>query len=344
MTAQFEEVGFAGSAEEASQRYERFGAADPFPLIVPALLNGRDVLEYTRVTAMIHPIGEASRRKPKAASLPIEFLGEVHEMDEYGQLRPVQTIELGTRFVLRKNSIAFVYLRTQFRLPLYIAVRFNLQIRHVHKGLLLGTGPLVDPGFCGNLLIPLHNLTAQEYVLTGGDPFIWVEFTKLSPGMRDPGQVSAPPAKSAADYFRDATGGGVPASSIPQVITNAERAAGEAQKAAESANAAVARFATISAIAAVALLMAVCALMQQVWSTARGAQAEIAAARTEMAELRATGRQAQADLGRLHGELVEVSRVVKELTEQRTRPGGDGGPPPEDSGPGKPPHPSPTGR
>ena len=71
-------------------------------------------------------------------------------------------------------------MKEKLLLPEYIAVRFNLHIRHVHKGILLGTGPLVDPGFFGNLLIPLHNLTDNNYKLIGGEGFIWVEFTKVS--------------------------------------------------------------------------------------------------------------------------------------------------------------------
>ena len=70
--------------------------------------------------------------------------------------------------------------RGKLLLPEYIAARFNLHIRHVHKGLLLGTGPLIDPGFSGRILIPLHNLTDNDYELSGGDGIIWVEFTKLS--------------------------------------------------------------------------------------------------------------------------------------------------------------------
>lgn len=61
-----------------------------------------------------------------------------------------------------------------------MAARFNLHIRYVHKGILLGTGPLVDPGFSGSLLIPLHNLTDNDYFVSGGDSIVWIEFTKLS--------------------------------------------------------------------------------------------------------------------------------------------------------------------
>ena len=50
----------------------------------------------------------------------------------------------------------------------------------MHRGLLVGTGPLVDPGFRGKLLIPLHNLTLDAYEIRGDEGLIWVEFTKTS--------------------------------------------------------------------------------------------------------------------------------------------------------------------
>jgi hypothetical protein len=65
-------------------------------------------------------------------------------------------------------------------LPEYIALRFNLAIREVYRGLLLGTGPLVDPGFTGRLSFPLHNLTNETYCFRAGEEVVWIEFTKLS--------------------------------------------------------------------------------------------------------------------------------------------------------------------
>ena len=65
-------------------------------------------------------------------------------------------------------------------MPDFIALRFNLQIQHVHRGLLLGTGPLVDPGFWGKLCIPLHNLTDQDYEIPKEEGLIWLEFTKTT--------------------------------------------------------------------------------------------------------------------------------------------------------------------
>lgn len=48
------------------------------------------------------------------------------------------------------------------------------------RGCLLGTGPIVDPGFEGRIMIPVHNLTANIDELKAGDGLIRVEFTKLS--------------------------------------------------------------------------------------------------------------------------------------------------------------------
>jgi hypothetical protein len=87
----------------------------------------------------------------------------------------------GESFTVAENSIVYVKTQEKFRLPDYVAMRFNLKINNVHRGILLGTGPIVDPGFVGHLLIPLHNLTTNSYVFNEGEEFVWAEFTKISP-------------------------------------------------------------------------------------------------------------------------------------------------------------------
>lgn len=116
----------------------------------------------------------------KPASYEIPFRGEVYHWNEDNCKVTTRIEKPGDKYELNKNSIAFVCLDTIFQVPEYIALRFNLRITHVHRGLLLGTGPLIDPGFAGRLLIPLHNLTNNSYVFNYEDGFIWVEFTKLN--------------------------------------------------------------------------------------------------------------------------------------------------------------------
>ena len=154
---------------------------DPFPEIPPALLNSMDIKRYIDKGCLIDPdVFEKCRLQP--ASYKMKFLGEASYWENQdGKLKRKRKILCeGKRFEIKKNSVVYVLLKEQFRLPEYIAARFNLHIDFVHKGLLLGTGPIVHPGFFGNLLIPLHNLTDNDYMVRCDDSLIWVEYTKLS--------------------------------------------------------------------------------------------------------------------------------------------------------------------
>ncbi|GKS70418.1 hypothetical protein W03_24220 [Nitrosomonas sp. PY1] len=217
--------------KEAKKRFLKFSSTDPFPVeIPPALLNSGDIEDYARITSMIFPF---DKNKLKSASYEIDFLGDVYYVNEETGKVEKETLAKGEPFTLRKNVIVFIFTKTKFFLPDYIAIRFNLKITHVHRGLLLGTGPLVDPGFAGQLLIPLHNLTSEDYILHGGDGLIWVEFTKLSPHIKWNSSArsgaeyrSFPTNKQslpAYEYFKKASSGRPASSSIPGEIANANK-------------------------------------------------------------------------------------------------------------------------
>ena len=180
----------------------------------------------------------------KSASYEIAFLGNYLYVDNDGE-RCRGQIRKGNKFTLRKNSIVFLSVEAYFRLPDYMAIRHNLKISNVYKGLLVGTGPLVDPGFVGRLSLPLHNLTNQDYELIGGDGIIWVEFTKLSPnsawgaaspsdgrrGAYTPFPLAKTELQDVDDYvFKAAGPGRVPSSSIVGVARSARRARSMAKR------------------------------------------------------------------------------------------------------------------
>ena len=147
--------------------------------VQPALLNSCDIKRYVDKECLIENF---DLDRLKTASYEMRLLGTLHDWymkDERLKPRCRKVCEC-KNVTLFKNSITYLWMKERLLLPEYIAARFNLHIRHVHKGILLGTGPLVDPGFGGNLLIPLHNLTDNDYELRGGEGVIWVEFTKLS--------------------------------------------------------------------------------------------------------------------------------------------------------------------
>ena len=175
--------------QEALNRYEKYKSLDCFPKIAPALLNSADIKAYVKQTGMIYPFDEGELQ---SASYKVKIAGKIvywkyndcNENSKQGIEKFEKELGEGDYFDLQPNSIAFVTMEPEFHIPVYLALRFNLKIKHIYKGLLLGTGPLVDPGFEGRLSIPLHNLTNNTYRFKYGDTLITMEFTKLSPNAK----------------------------------------------------------------------------------------------------------------------------------------------------------------
>ena len=213
-------------------------------------------------------------------------------------------------FLLKQNSIAFVTTQEYFRLPLYIGARFNLRIKNVHRGLLVGTGPLVDPGFSGPLLVPLHNLTNNDYEFCEGEDFAWFEFTKVSPHtwtsgyVRDPNlkgeYVPFPQIKTPSDprkYLANAWPSGAIRSSIPAAIAeleqNAKRARNDAEnsrKQADSARADANRARNtlygLGGVAVIGVIVSVSALVYSSWQLLDGVHERVAGLTGQYLELR----------------------------------------------------------
>lgn len=235
---------FAGSIEEAKLRAGKYRSVDPFPDIAPALLNSADIEDYIAATGMLYPFDPS---KLISASYEVPFDGEVYQWDGNVERDIIKIADAGG-FTLKQNSIAYVWLNTTFSLPDYIALRFNLVIKHVHKGILLGTGPLVDPGYEGKLLIPLHNLTSNEYRISEGEGLIWIEFTKISSNQRWVGERTQVPRsgryrempedkknRDVKQFFEKAVQGRPIRSSIPEAVRDSAEKAEEAKKSAQSA-------------------------------------------------------------------------------------------------------------
>lgn len=171
------------SDNEAEKMYKKYKYKDPFPSIESALLNSDDLRKYVQKTGMIYPfnLSEERCKNDEWVTYPIKIGDKCYYWDDVGQFMCVDlTDKENGEFELKKNSIVFVELEPMFRVPYYIVLRFNLKIKHIYKGLLLGTGPIIDPGFQGKIYIPLHNFTSNNYKFRRGEELIEMEFTKIS--------------------------------------------------------------------------------------------------------------------------------------------------------------------
>ncbi len=323
----------AQTDEEAQERFEKVRSIDPFPEIPPALLNSADTYDYVRIASILHPF---DLNKLKSASYEAGIKGRCIWWTEKGER---QSINLGVdanEFILFANSIAFVQVEPTFRLPDYIALRFNLKITHVHRGILLGTGPLVDPGFVGRLLIPLHNLTTNPYRFKAGDGLIWIEFTKTSrlpgkeAGMEQAGQrltrraeyVPFPEIKKnfAPEQYLEKAGGNNPIrSSIPEAVRKSteasERSARYSEESAKSSDEAKKRVEgiytfsrNVSWAGFVVLLLALAGLWWTTWGLLQDATGLVA---TAQQQLREEAEKRQDQTKRLEG-LEQTNRLLHE--------------------------------
>jgi deoxycytidine triphosphate deaminase len=253
---------------------------------------------------MIHPF-DPSDAFVKPASYGIPLAGEVLFWDEQfdestGSMRRIECsrdLGRGDQLRLDRNSIVYVTLECTLRLPDYVAARFNLTIPQIYRGLLVGTGPLVDPGFTGRIHLPLHNLTANDYDVVAGEPFVWMEFTKLSSNARwnrsvrdAPKRTGSyrpfPPRKSKrvtiSDYLKD---GRPVTSSIPQLVGKAQESAHKAEGGARRArNTSVA----VSIVAGLGVFIGIAAMLVTVWQGNQDADRERDQLRQEITTLQQT--------------------------------------------------------
>jgi deoxycytidine triphosphate deaminase len=140
---------------------------DPFAKR-PGLLAADRIRRYALDLKMIDPFCEKNL-KPASYSLTLGPLVQVEGADD------LLTVERPT-LKIPPNAMAFVSMREAIRLPHYIAARFNLSIELIYRGLLLGTGPQVDPGFQGVLSCPLHNLSNNYITIELGQHLATIDF------------------------------------------------------------------------------------------------------------------------------------------------------------------------
>ena len=240
--------------EEAEARAEAYRYIDPLAAqnIPPALLSSNHFIDYIRATSLIHPFYEEKGRI-KAASYEVRAAGNTIRWGADGA-KIITPITDDEPIFLPKNSITFIEIESKIRLPQYIAIRFNLRISHVHRGLLLGTGPLIDPEFHGEILIPIHNLTDEDYHVMRSEGLIWVEFTKTSAGPDENRIFKLEPRKNvltSLNYIDRANRGNPIRSSLEGVVIEVGSRATAAESSAKEAQAWVEKITTIGILGAV---------------------------------------------------------------------------------------------
>lgn len=143
-------------------------APDALP---PGVLDSAEIRRYVEKCGLISPFNE-DQLGPASYELT---LGPLY----YNQGR-CELTESSPDLEVPRNSLIFISFQEILRLPHYMVARFGLNVTMLYRGLLLGAGPQVDPGFMGALSCPIHNISNQAFRLRLGEPLARIEFTKTT--------------------------------------------------------------------------------------------------------------------------------------------------------------------
>lgn len=307
---------------DAETLFQNAYSRDPLPGVGSFLLNSSDIYDYVCAAGMLYPFEESQL---KAASYAVRIGKKVIYWDGVGVCVD-KDLKEGEAFEVLPNSIVFVTTKEKFRLPLYMVARFNLKIKNVHRGFLLGTGPMVDPGYKGNLLIPLHNLTTKPYFFKEGEPFIWAEFTKTSmlpewaagsdSGAQLPNHYKPFPKNrwdiEPWEYLKDHA---PIRSSIPDALQSAARKAESAEKSAK-------RSRSFSSATLVVLLLTALALVGGEFQLIDSLEGKINANHDKLQELQ-QANNLHNERAVINGELTELQNEISSLQKSISTAHGD---------------------
>jgi len=81
--------------------------------------------------------------------------------------------------LLRPGDFAIITVLEKLRLSSQYVGRFGLRSKYTRKGLSATTGPQIDPGYEGRLILGLTNLTPKSASLPYKDDIVSVEFHRL---------------------------------------------------------------------------------------------------------------------------------------------------------------------
>lgn len=223
------------------------------------------------------------------------------------------------RIRLEPNSLTYVTTYEKFNLPKDVIARFNLKSKWVHKGLLLGTGPIVDPELAERLLIPLHNFSDEVVEIRNMDELISVEFTKtLSPReiYRFKGEDLGYPGNKSKDFnfnkYIERMGGQLPESSIASVLRRAQEEREEAQKQTRFVQ-------NLSVGAGIVMMIALITLVVTTWSIVTDASNKVADAaaivkKSDHIDYDLRGLATVNELKAVSDQVAVTSKLIKKLS------------------------------
>lgn len=152
---------------------------DPDTQVASGMLLSDRIKFYVEQVRLIDPFDD-ERLGPASYALTIgPDYWYAEDGEDHESAKP--PLKPGDKLRIPPNSIVFVSTAETLNVPFYLAARFNLKLKLIYEGLIVGAGPQVDPGFRGRLSCPLHNISDQAVFVNAGETFAIIDFQKTTP-------------------------------------------------------------------------------------------------------------------------------------------------------------------
>jgi deoxycytidine triphosphate deaminase len=158
---------------EGLEEIDRSYWLDPLDGQPGAVLAADQIQFYCDLFGMIRPF-ESDRLRPASYCLTVGDLAEV------GGGRRILMAEDRDEVVVPAHGRVRIVPAEVLVMPHYLIGRLGPTVQQVHRGLLMGAGSQIDPGFQGALSCPVYNLTDSEVVLRRGRNFARVDFVRTT--------------------------------------------------------------------------------------------------------------------------------------------------------------------
>lgn len=137
------------------------------------ILNHQQIIgAYKSGDILISPFDEG---QTQAASYDLR----VGEKGATTSTKKLVNIKESGFLLLQPGDFGVLTILEELRLGPQYAARFGLRSKYARKGLIATTGPQIDPGYHGRLIIGITNLTPKPVSLPFKDDLVSVEFHRL---------------------------------------------------------------------------------------------------------------------------------------------------------------------
>lgn len=88
-------------------------------------------------------------------------------------------VEAKGNLLLQAGDFAVITTFERFEFPLDLVGHIGMRSHYARKGVIQLSGPQIDPGFCGVLVVGLFNSSPRDIIVPYKEPLVTIEFVRL---------------------------------------------------------------------------------------------------------------------------------------------------------------------